>query len=311
MFHTTSINFSKIKPKLKISLTLIGRALVINVIFYGVLIVANIASAKPVDMQPAMQHGKAYQGDVQLSEYLVSEKLDGVRARFDGRQLLSRNGVVFKAPDWFLQGWPEQALDGELWIDRNQFSKTLSVVSKEQPHDGWQSVRFMVFDMPGSIKPFVERVVDMNYIVDASNSRYLAVIEQQKIDSVAALQTLLDQVIVKGGEGLMLHKKQALYKPGRNANVLKVKRFADDEAVVVAHHAGKGKFANMMGSITVRNRQGQEFKIGTGFNRQERVNPPAIGSTITYRYWGKTVTGLPRFASYWRPRALINLAPQP
>ena len=54
-------------------------------------------------------------------------------------------------------------------------------------------------------------------------------------------------------------------------------------------------------SLTCENHRGK-FKIGSGFNLNERENPPPIGSTITYKYRGLTNSGKPRFATYWREK---------
>jgi DNA ligase-1 len=48
----------------------------------------------------------------------MSEKLDGVRAYWDGNALTSRLGNPFQVPEWFLAGLPSTPLDGELWADR-------------------------------------------------------------------------------------------------------------------------------------------------------------------------------------------------
>ena len=51
----------------------------------------------------------------------ISEKLDGVRAYWDGANFWSRNGNQFPAPAWFKAGLPtDQALDGELWCARHE-----------------------------------------------------------------------------------------------------------------------------------------------------------------------------------------------
>jgi DNA ligase-1 len=78
----------------------------------------------------------------------------------------------------------------------------------------------------------------------------------------------------------------------------------DSEALVLAHIKGKGKYSGLLGSLLV---QGEDmhgskirFKIGTGFTDSERKDPPAIGSTITYKFHGYTKKGVPRFASFLR-----------
>jgi hypothetical protein len=93
-----------------------------------------------------------------------------------------------------------------------------------------------------------------------------------------------------------------LAKPYRSDDLLKLKRFDDAEAIVIAHFEGKGKFSNMLGAVVVTTPEGREFKIGSGFKDLQRRDRPAIGSTITYKYQGFTARGLPRFASFLRER---------
>jgi DNA ligase-1 len=83
---------------------------------------------------------------------------------------------------------------------------------------------------------------------------------------------------------------------------LKLKTYEDAEAVVIAHLPGKGKYQGMMGALLVEMPDQRRFKIGTGFSDAQRADPPPIGSTITYKYFGKTSTQLPRFASFLRVR---------
>jgi DNA ligase-1 len=93
-----------------------------------------------------------------------------------------------------------------------------------------------------------------------------------------------------------------LAKPYRSDDLLKLKRFDDAEAIVIAHIEGKGKFSNMLGALVVTTPEAREFKIGSGFSDLQRRDSPAIGSTITYKYQGFTASGLPRFASFRRER---------
>jgi DNA ligase-1 len=40
----------------------------------------------------------------------------------------------------------------------------------------------------------------------------------------------------------------------------------------------------MCGAIQVREKDGTEFKIGSGFTDKDRLNPPKIGSVVTFKY---------------------------
>jgi DNA ligase-1 len=108
----------------------------------------------------------------------------------------------------------------------------------------------------------------------------------------------------------MLHNGNAMYRAGRTIDLLKVKRFEDAEALVIAHLPGKGKYHNMLGALLVKTHDGKQFRIGSGFSDAERRHPPPIGSSITYQYTGFTRKGIPKFASFQRirscPESLVN-----
>jgi len=142
----------------------------------------------------------------------------------------------------------------------------------------------------------------MKIIGNESLSPYIEIVAQQRIASHSQLMTLLDDVVSQGGEGLMLHHSDALYRPGRSAHLLKVKKLDDAEAIVVAYKAGKGKYNGMVGSLKLRMDSGQEFYVGSGLTDVLRAEPPALGSVITYRHQGFTDKGLPRFPVYLRQR---------
>jgi DNA ligase-1 len=245
---------------------------------------------------------KVFDASVDVTQYWVSEKLDGVRARWDGQQLISRGGNLLNAPKWFTQNFPDTVLDGELWIARGKYQQTVSITRKQQPHLGWQKIKFMVFDLPNHSGTFSDRVSLMQSMAKKSPSPFLKFIEQVQIDSHEQLMQRFQLVTNQGGEGLMLHRKQGLYNSGRSHNILKLKPFADAEAIVTGYRLGKGQFTGKMGSIQVKSTQGKTFFIGSGFSHQERDNPPPIGSTISFRYQGFTDRGIPRFAVFLRVR---------
>jgi DNA ligase-1 len=102
----------------------------------------------------------------------------------------------------------------------------------------------------------------------------------------------------------MLHRADAIYLTGRSEVLLKAKLWHDAEAVVIAHQPGKGRYRGMLGALRVRTDDGREFSLGTGFSDAQRRSPPPLGATVTYRYRELTAKGLPRFARFWRVRAV-------
>ncbi len=233
--------------------------------------------------------------------YLVSEKHDGVRALWDGKQLRFRSGRLVAAPAWFTAKLPTTALDGELWLARGQFDALSGIVRKTVPVDAeWQRVQYMVFELPQGKGRFEERAEQLYDIVKAAAWPQLHAVTQMRISTPAALQAKLKATVDFGGEGLMLHLASAPVTTGRSDVLLKLKRTQDAEAIVVAHVPGKGKYTNQLGALEVKTADGQQFKLGTGLTDAQRQNPPAIGSIITYTYRDLTPQGVPRFASFLR-----------
>lgn len=235
--------------------------------------------------------------------YLVSEKYDGVRAVWDGRQLRFRSGLKVTAPGWFLARLPHEALDGELWIARGQFEALSGAVRRQQPDDAeWRQIRYQVFDLPGARGGFTERHQTLLPLLRQHGWSALQPVAQQRFSDAAALQRHLDEVVRGGGEGLILRREDAAYAAGRSEAMLKLKPLSDAEATVIAIEPGRGKHAGRMGALHVRTDEGVRFKIGTGFSDAQREQPPRPGERVTFAYRGLTDEGVPRFASFMRVR---------
>lgn len=238
-----------------------------------------------------------------VAGHLVSEKLDGVRARWDGQRLSTRNGDAIDAPAWFTAGWPRQPMDGELWTRRGEFQRISDLVRALRRHDAaWRPVRFMAFDLPADGGGFARRSIRLRSLVLAADAPTLGVISQTPVHDRRALEARLDAVVAQGGEGLMLHRMDARYRAGRSDALLKFKPSDDAEARVVGYRPGKGKYAGMVGALLVVDARGRRFAIGSGLRDADRARPPRIGAHVTFRYNGLTAKGTPRFARYLRVR---------
>jgi DNA ligase-1 len=250
-----------------------------------------------------IQHAVTMRESIKVNNYWVSEKLDGIRGYWNGKQLYTRNGNLIKTPKWFTKGWPNTPFEGELWSKRSEFESISSCVLRHKIIDNcWQNLRLMIFDLPNHEGNFTDRIIAMRKLIQDAHSPYLRMIKQIKFASSNELYKHLDFIVINNGEGLMLHHKDSLYKQGRNKQLMKLKKYQDAEAVVIKHISGKGKYTNMLGSLLVETKDGIQFKIGSGFSDEQRKYPPPINSTVTYRYIGKTKRGVPRFASFMRIR---------
>lgn len=250
-------------------------------------------------------------GAQDVAGYLVSEKLDGVRARWDGQRLWTRNGTSIDVPAWFTAGWPQQPMDGELWTRRGEFQQVSDLVRALRRNDtGWRPVRFMAFDLPADGGGFARRSTRLRSLVLATDTPTLGVISQSPIHDRKALDARLAAVVAQGGEGLMLHRMDARYQAGRSDALLKFKPFDDAEARVVGYRPGKGKYTGMVGALLVVDARGRHFAIGSGLRDADRARPPRIGTQVTFRYNGLTAKGTPRFARYLRVREDARGAPR-
>jgi len=252
---------------------------------------------------PEILLAQVYASNIDVSQYLVSEKLDGVRAIWDGKTLTTRQGNTIHAPTWFTENFPAMPLDGELWISRGAFDAVSGAVRKTVPvDDEWQKITYQVFELPAKKGTFSARVIQIKKLVKAANVPHLKAVEQFRVSDENSLKNKLNQIVKNGGEGLMLHLASANYVTGRSNVLLKLKPYFDAEAKVVGHVAGRGKYQGKLGALLVETPDGIRFKLGTGFSDAERAHPPNVGALVTYTYKDKTKTGKPKFASFLRVR---------
>jgi len=257
----------------------------------------NTQDAAKKVKKPALLLANAYKNH-DPSGWWQSEKLDGVRAYWDGHHFISRLGNVFPAPAFFKKGMPSTPLDGELWLGRRKFQETLSIVKSRDGGERWKKLSFLVFDVPQMTGPFESRMNAMARIVRGSSNRFLKLVAQSKVRDAAHLRQALKAIVAKGGEGLMIREPKSAYVKKRSSTLLKVKNFKDAEARVLAIVPGKGKYKGMMGALKVRMPNGKEFKVGTGFTDAVRKRPPRVGARITYSYMDKSKDGIPKGAGF-------------
>jgi DNA ligase-1 len=272
--------------------------------------------------------------------------------------LWSRYAKPIAAPDWWLDELPDFPLDGELYLGPGRFQELISTVKRFEPIDrDWENVEYRVFDLPpdysflapGKINnpqwtaifddmrdlPPVRKYGVMNFhkvnrMVELGKIRLTgpAIWETQvklpmQTDTAEAnIDILLDHIVSKGGEGVVLRKPESIWTPQRTWDLLKLKPWHDSEALVTGFVWGKGKLEGLFGSMIVEWR-GKTFEL-SGFTDAERELyhfgtdrrtsgtpgeqvPPTVGSklfpkgsVITFRYRELTNDGLPKEARYFR-----------
>ncbi len=251
---------------------------------------------------PALLLANVWNPSIDPTGWWLSEKYDGLRGYWDGRKLWSRKGNAITAPEAFLAELPNGVpLDGELWMGRGMFEETISVVRSQTPDERWRRVRFMVFDAPQAPGAFEQRMEFLRATLPAGN-QFVKLVAQERCAGAKQLLAERDRIVALGGEGLMLRQPDSEYEGRRSPTLLKVKPFDDGEATVIAHIAGKGKYAGKLGSVRVETADGHRFSVGAGFSDAQRAAPPTVGEVITYRFRGLTEKGLPRFPTFVRVR---------
>lgn len=260
----------------------------------------NLALCAEIPHFPAYKESLISQEE--LTAFVMSEKLDGVRGIWNGKALKTRKGTMIQAPKFWLMNFPPFILDGELWSAHNGFEKVSSIVRDSIPNEAeWQSITYQVFDVRGicdecTLRERLERLE--NHLKDFPNP-YIKIIPQIPIKNRQHLESYYQKILNYGGEGVIL-RKDSLSNVG-----YKLKPFMDSECVVRGYTQGKGKNSHQMGAIWCEGEilgEKKSFKIGSGFRKEERMNPPKIGTTITYKYQGYTKNNLPRFPVFLRIR---------
>lgn len=272
-------------------------------VFLFIIAIAPFSSLYAKQSVPELLLAQLYQSGIDVQQYLISEKYDGVRAVWDGKVLTTRQGNEIQAPTWFTKDFPKMPLDGELWLARGQFDALSGAVRKDIPVDAeWKNITYQIFELPNATGTFEARAKRIVYIIKKTNLPHLKAVAQFRVKNEAELNKKLKSIVANGGEGLMLHRADAAYITGRSYALLKLKLLLDAEATVVAHTKGKGKYVGKLGALIVETPEGLRFKLGTGFTDAQREHPPKIGSLVTYTYRAKTPNGKPKFASFLRER---------
>lgn len=230
-----------------------------------------------------------YKEDTNVSGWYMSEKLDGVRAYWDGEKLISRSGKVFSVPAFFIKDFPSHKLDGELWKERNAFSSVVSIVNKKNASNAWNQITYNIFEVPDSKGDLLERLERVK------ESKYIKLVKQIQVKNKKHLKSFLKEIENLGGEGIVVRDPAREYYTGRTDKALKVKSYIDTECEIVGYNEGKGKYANMLGSLSCQMENMQIIKIGSGLNNTQRISPPPLGTVVNFKYYGLTSKGNPRF----------------
>ena len=208
-----------------------------------------------------------------LSGWLVSEKMDGIRAIWTGDRLESREGNDLRLPAEIARTMPRGIrLDGELWGGRGTFQE---VAAKVRAGD-FSGIKFHIFDAQAD--------GTWNDRISLANLTCGGVDFIEFAEHLPAFQhDIYGDIIDNGGEGVVYRDPSASYIYGKSLSLLKRKPIKDAEAVVMSHNEKR--------TVAV------EWS-GKRFNLTYHGERPEIGSKVTFRYRGLYDSGKPRHAAY-------------
>ena len=275
---------------------------------------------------PPVMLAHPYKKSDEISGWFVSEKLDGVRAFWWKNKLQTRNGSKIPVPIGFKQEmdyfFPGGKADGELFIRRDYFQQTMSAVGKiDNKNVNWKTpfgdVKFHVFDIPpilrGKTMKDTTAIKRMQALANVGEkikySRrdvlFVDVVKTSRLPINPALamkkvDVMLQNVLGRMGEGLMLRNPESLYVDGRSHELLKVKEMNDDEALVFDIALGLGKHEGLIGALRCVLMSGVTFECGVGLSDQDRAADASlfIGKVVTVKHQGMTDKGVPRFPQF-------------
>ncbi|MDD2290958.1 MAG: DNA ligase [Aliarcobacter sp.] len=234
-----------------------------------------------------------------ITNWYMSEKLDGIRAYWNGKEFISKNGNKIYAPFWFTKDFPAFELDGELWSKREDFENIQNIVLDETPTTKWNEITYNIFEVPNTDGNFNKRLEKIKLWLEKNPNKFIKIIPQKICKNESDLDNYLKELIAKKAEGIILKNPNLDYFTGRNENILKVKKFYDEEGLVIAlNYSKEGKFK----SLKLKLENGIIFNLGGGFSNMQKENPPKIGDIVTFKYYDLTKNNKPKFASFLRIR---------
>jgi DNA ligase-1 len=235
---------------------------------------------------------------------LASPKIDGVRALVVDGVVYSRSGkpipnIAVQQLFGHLHGADGELVVGPLTAP-DVFRKTQAGVMKR---NGIPDVAYYVFDRWDRSGGYLQ-VLSLGRRL-TYGSDHTALLPFTGVGNADEVLKCEQDVLAKGFEGIMLRNPDAPYINGRTNNLLKLKRFAEGEAVVlgmVEQTSIEGRPMGTMGALTVRDVQsGVEFSVGTGFGDWDRDrlwalrDSPAALPPLRYRFFPQGGYDRPRF----------------
>jgi hypothetical protein len=198
--------------------------------------------------------------------YIIQEKLNGQRclASYNSEasqwEFTSRNGKPKEYP-FDTTTWNKSIIyDGEVLNPVNAGNKHFaesSGLANRRGLTGKEKLHYFVYDIIDIEKPFKERYRILSENRDlgpnASIIQNLATLYvSHDLDDNKVLDVIFDEIVAKGGEGIMLRDPDAVYQHKRTRALIKRKPAYDCSLRIYGYKPGMGKNAGGIGSFLCR-----------------------------------------------------------
>ena len=225
-----------------------------------------------------------------ITDYMWSEKYDGVRVHWDGHTLATRTGRIINAPESFLVGLPAIQLDGELWAGYKSRQRVISAMESGDTSGEWNNIKLMAFDIPDD-----RYFYDMRYesLMASIGIEYASceLVEHFPVESAHQMESVLGTVVAKGGEGIVLRHPSGKYDGKQSSNNgIKVKQVS----------VGSGRITSKDGETYIvkinlpSKCRGKLIKI----RESSYIRTLKKGRNVAFEYRGFTNQSKPQFARF-------------
>lgn len=274
----------------------------------------NWVVSEKFDGQRAFWDGGISRGKPVLSVPYSNTTKDR-RTNYAATGLWSRYGKVIHAAPNFLDQLPVGlAVDMEIWGGYGRFQYTTGIV-RSKTSFLWFTLQAIIFDVvpirnflrPRHIdlpqadfhvrgedlaldpSPFWERKHQLNFLKETDQVKVVPYRPGSEADA------LLEEVMARGGEGIVYRSRDDIWKPERVHTLLKRKPTYKGTGFVIGQTEGKGKYRGMVGALIISSAHG-EFQLSGMTDLQRKPGAIPFGSKVTYTYDTLTTAGIPRNA---------------
>ena len=246
-------------------------------------------------------------------------KLDGVRCvatlHKESAILLSRNAKEFNNYGTIASELAQlrlksgTQLDGE--ITCGHFQNLMRTVSRKS--EGIELAKdavYNIFDIIDKDMDFElrqEELVTLQALIEIKNLSHLKIVAGTMIQDEQQLLSFYQSQLDAGQEGIIVKSLDGMYEFKRSYAWQKMKPELTDDLIIIGIDEGEGKYADKLGAVVCRLKNGGEVHVGSGFTdieREELWNRQSelTGRMIEVKYQEKTQDGSLRFPVFMRFR---------